>query len=152
MNLFIPHLAVGQTIQEWKSEFITSTITLKPAQRLEVFPSYINRYPEETELATIAAKKDTVVPAAFKELAKLIDVRTDEIADFKDFIDCRLGCSNIAAQDGFLFDLQALKRKILGFQICRSPKIVKKSQVPDFQNPISFVLRPKLKLRWTYLF
>ena len=43
--------------------------------------------------------------AAFKELAKFIDDRTDEIADFKDFIDCRLGCSNIAAQKAFLFDL-----------------------------------------------
>ena len=104
MNLLIPHLAVGQTIQEWQSGFIASTITLTQAQRLEVLPSYVIRYPGETELAKIAAKKDTVA-AALKELAKFIDGRTDEIADFKEFIDCRLGCSNIAALKAFLFDL-----------------------------------------------
>lgn len=104
MNLLIPHLAVGQTVQEWQSGFIASTITLTAAQRLEVLPSYVNRYPGETELAKIAAKKGNVA-AAFKELAKLIDGKTDEISDFKEFIDCRLGCSEIVAQKAFLFDL-----------------------------------------------
>lgn len=104
MNLLIPHLAVGQTIQEWKGMFVASTVTLTVTQKLEILPNFVNRYPGEQELAKIAAKKTTVA-AAFKELAKLVDGKTDDISDFKDFMDTRLGCSEIAAQKAMLFDL-----------------------------------------------
>ena len=104
MNLLIPHISVGQTIQEWKGVFIASTVTLSVAQKLEILPNFVNRYPGEQEMAKIAAKKTTVA-AAFKELSKLIDGKTDDIADFKDFMDSRLGCSEVIAQKALLFDL-----------------------------------------------
>ena len=104
MNLLIPYMAVGQTIQGWKGIFVASTVTLTVAQKLEILPNFVNRNPGEQELAKIAAKK-TTVDAAFKELARLVDGKTDNLSDFKDYIDTRLGCSEIAAQKVMLFDL-----------------------------------------------
>ena len=107
---------------------MASTVTLTEAQRLEILPEYVTRYPGEKELAKVAAKK-TTIDAAFKELAKLIDGKTDTIADFKEFMDIHLSSTEVVAQKALLFELhtKGLEAEVPTDVICK--KFF--SEIPD---------------------
>ena len=69
----IPHLAVGQSIVDYKKVFLSATATLeKDAQRIACLPLYINRTEGEKQIAFAAAAQDTL-EKAFKFLEEFID-------------------------------------------------------------------------------
>ena len=68
----IPHIAAGQTVQDWRRKFLAATETIDDKQRKTIIPKYVHRNDEEVLIAEAVCKKETLVNA-LKELESRID-------------------------------------------------------------------------------
>ena len=68
----IPHLAVGQTVKDWRRRYLAATATINDEQRKAMIPAYVHRNNGVVLIAEAACENDSLVNA-LKELESLID-------------------------------------------------------------------------------
>ena len=88
ISVEIPKLAVGQTVEAWKSLFEAATGSLKPEQRIALLPNYIDRTPGDHEVAKLGAQEDTL-QAAFVVIETLIDGERTKYKSVNEFCDIK---------------------------------------------------------------
>ena len=88
ISVEIPKLAVGQTVEAWKSLFEAATASLKPEQRIALLPNYIDRTPGDHEVAKLGAQEDTL-QAAFVIIETLIDGERTKYKSVNEFCDMK---------------------------------------------------------------
>ena len=88
ISVEIPKLAVGQTVEAWKSLFEAATGSLKPEQRIALLPNYIDRTPGDHEVAKLGAQEDTL-QAAFVVIETLIDGERTKYKSVNEFCDMK---------------------------------------------------------------
>ena len=109
-TLEIPHLAKGQTIEEYSKIFAAAGAALKPEQLLACLPVYIHRTEGEKKLAFTAASKNDL-KEAFKFLADLIDGAPCVYTEYAKFFSLLPKSTTIDGIRSYFFELWELASK-----------------------------------------
>ena len=88
ISVEIPKLAVGQTIESWRSLFEAATISLKVEQKIALLPNYIDRTLGDQEIAKLGAQEATL-EAAFNVIEMLIDGERTNFKLINEFCDTK---------------------------------------------------------------
>ena len=103
-TLEIPHLAKGQTIEEYSKIFTAAGAALKPEQLLACLPVYIHRTEGEKKLAFTTATKGSL-KEAFQFLADLIDGAPCVYTQYAKFFNLLPESSTIDGIRSYFFEL-----------------------------------------------
>ena len=102
----IPHIAVGQSVKDWRRRYIAATATLKDEEKKAMIPAYVHRTDGEVLIADNCSKAATLT-AALDELESLIDGEPCKMLRVNEFWSLQPASKSYSGIVSFYFLLQS---------------------------------------------